>query len=323
MSETRNRWIFLAIRIVIFTLAIGFVYYKVFHNKDIDIMVDLVRSSVSDANNAMLLSLCCLLMLANWGFEAIKWRHLLSEIQKISLWTATKAVFTGVGVSIFTPNRLGSFLGRIIYIRKESRVLATIATFYGNLAQLVVTLVLGTVALLIISFAPNLMDPDLLLTGLIISSLLTIIFVTMYIRPRWIHMISSRIKWFSTYNDRIDAFTQIPDKVKWRVIEYSIRRYIVFTLQYVGLIVIFSPEAPLDQIVVLTMILWVAITFVPTPFLGKLGVRETVALFLFTGLVSDEGIVAASFCIWLINVAAPAVIGGVFALRTRSLLADG
>ena len=57
-------------------------------------------------------------------------------------------------------------------------------------------------------------------------------------------------------------------------------------------------------------------TIIPTIALTELGVRGSVALY-FIGLISsnDIGIVTASFTLWFINLAIPAIIGSAFVLR--------
>ena len=57
-----------------------------------------------------------LLMLLNWLTEAYKWRLAIKDVQKISLIRAFKAVLSGVSFSVSTPNSVGDYVGRILYI---------------------------------------------------------------------------------------------------------------------------------------------------------------------------------------------------------------
>ncbi|TNE63913.1 MAG: hypothetical protein EP344_04045 [Bacteroidetes bacterium] len=52
-------------------------------------------------------------MPANRILEAIKWHTLLRRSAPISLGKALLAVWVGVSVSLFAPNRIGEYGGRI------------------------------------------------------------------------------------------------------------------------------------------------------------------------------------------------------------------
>ena len=53
----------------------------------------------------------------NWGLEARKWQVLLEPIQKMSFIRAFKSVLGGLALSLNTPNRMGEYGGRILYVK--------------------------------------------------------------------------------------------------------------------------------------------------------------------------------------------------------------
>ena len=67
-------------------------------------------------------------MPVNWGLEARKWQLALRPVGGIAYRNAFKAVFTGAAVASFTPNRMGEYLGRILYIREGHRTQAIALT---------------------------------------------------------------------------------------------------------------------------------------------------------------------------------------------------
>ncbi|MDX5321117.1 MAG: hypothetical protein LPK45_08425, partial [Bacteroidota bacterium] len=75
-----------------------------------------------------------LLLFVNWAFETLKWKVLISEFESPSFLHAYKAIFTGALISLFTPNRMGEFAGRVLYV-KEKKIEAAILTIAGSLAQ--------------------------------------------------------------------------------------------------------------------------------------------------------------------------------------------
>src|SRR5690606_19904953 len=79
----------------------------------------------------------------NWGLEARKWQLLVQPIQHMNFFTAYKSVLTGVALSINTPNRIGEYGGRILYIKEGSRIKAISLSIAGSISQLIITLLLG------------------------------------------------------------------------------------------------------------------------------------------------------------------------------------
>ncbi|MEO9004181.1 MAG: hypothetical protein ABI288_05570, partial [Ginsengibacter sp.] len=62
--------------------------------------------------------LVILLAFFNWGFEARKWQVLLKPLQKMSFFRAYKSVLSGLALSLNTPNRMGEYGGRILYVKE-------------------------------------------------------------------------------------------------------------------------------------------------------------------------------------------------------------
>src|SRR5512135_2918364 len=58
------------------------------------------------------------LVFVNWGIEARKWQVLLRTMQPFNFFTAYKSVLSGVTLSINTPNRIGEYGGRILYVQE-------------------------------------------------------------------------------------------------------------------------------------------------------------------------------------------------------------
>ena len=83
------------------------------------------------------------LMLVNWGIEARKWQVVIRKIQPISFFQSWKAIHSGVTLSFFMPNRIGEYVGRVLYIEEGKRIEAASLTILCSMAQLLVTWVAG------------------------------------------------------------------------------------------------------------------------------------------------------------------------------------
>ena len=79
------------------------------------------------------------LVFVNWGIEARKWQVLLRTLQQVSFFTAYKSVLSGVTLSINTPNRIGEYGGRILYVQEGKRIKAISLSIAGSISQLIIT----------------------------------------------------------------------------------------------------------------------------------------------------------------------------------------
>ncbi len=94
------------------------------------------------------LALIVLMMFLNWFLEALKWRFLISKVEQISIIRSVRAIFSGITVSAFTPNRVGEYGGRVFCLEKADRIQAVLITVIGSMAQLVTTIFFGCIGLL-------------------------------------------------------------------------------------------------------------------------------------------------------------------------------
>ena len=84
-----------------------------------------------------------ILMIVNWGIEAFKWKLSVQKIQRLTFFTSFKAILSGTSFSVSTPNRVGEYLGRILYMSEGNRLKAISLTIAGSMSQLIITLFMG------------------------------------------------------------------------------------------------------------------------------------------------------------------------------------
>ncbi|MBL0343487.1 MAG: flippase-like domain-containing protein [Bacteroidetes bacterium] len=87
-------------------------------------------------------------MVVNWFVETAKWKLLLSRIQPVTWSRGFRSVLSGVTISVFTPNRMGEFAGRVMHLESGTRIKAALASVMGSMNQLLITIVAGGIALL-------------------------------------------------------------------------------------------------------------------------------------------------------------------------------
>ena len=265
-----------------------------------------------------------IMMFLNWLLEAIKWRFMISKIETVSLFKSFIAVFSGITVSAFTPNRVGEYAGRVFCLEKADRIQAVLITVIGSMAQLLTTIFFGVVGILFLpSFMPDFAKilystefiyPVFVFVLLLLNTLLVILFFN---TPLLSTMLS-KIRFLNKYEKYSSVFSFYSAEELSKILLLSVSRYIVFTTQFFILLQVFSVEIVYaDAIVLITSMLFV-LSVIPTIAITEIGVRGSVALFLF-GLLSMNtvGIISATFLMWIINLLLPALIGtiSIFTLK--------
>lgn len=259
-----------------------------------------------------LIPIVIVLALVNWGLEAFKWKTLLSPIHNVSYTTAIKATLSGVATSFITPFRFGDFLGRVAHL-SENRKVATILTFYGNYSQLFTTFLFGTIAFLALGPEYIGVRPEQLPLYQVLICIVLLVMTLLLIFP------------LSIYKGlRLESIIKVQSGLEtlnasnlMAILMLSVIRYACFVSQYVFCFWIFGSSLEFGTTWYLISLLYLLITFVPSPILGKLGVRESVALFLFDGIEASHIVLAASLSIWLVNLFIPAMTGSVYLLKIK------
>ena len=306
------------IKIGVVALAIFFLYNQLISNGSIkDFNFDLILLQLRQ--NQLLICLVILMMFLNWFLESLKWRFLIYKIEKISIVQSIRAVFSGITVSAFTPNRVGEYAGRVFCLEKADRIQGVLITVIGSMAQLLTTIVFGLVGILLL---PNLMPAfDLLLSEIIFAYpimlfvviLLCALLVLLFLNASVFSVLLSKFKFISRYSKYNEVFTYYNSSELLEVLFYSIARYIVFTTQFFILLQVFEVHVSyIDSIILITSMLFV-VSVIPTIAITEIGVRGSVALYLFSFVsLNSAGILSATFVMWVINLLLPALIGTVF-----------
>ena len=150
MKSRNNKTIFwsVAIKVTVFLLLLFALYKQLYLNKEAQTIPDKLLN-VGAAELIGYVLLLTLLMLLNWGIEAYKWQQLVIKITPIRFFRTFKAVWTGVTLGLFTPNRVGEFGGRILYVPRKFRIKAVIVSLIGSFSQNLATIIIGLIGLII------------------------------------------------------------------------------------------------------------------------------------------------------------------------------
>jgi hypothetical protein len=306
---------------VIFFLLIGGLYRQISNSPDFFKK----WGQISSEWNSWRFWLSIVLVFVNWGIESIKWRLLVNQVQQFSFARAVKSVLSGCAVTLLTPNRVGEFGGRILYVKAEHRLKAISLSLVGSVSQLLVTMLMGSLGLLFIkyffsynnrllAFLPDLLG-DAILYLTVGSTLLLLLF---YLRLRWLVIILDRFASFKKVVNHIRVLDEFSFKQLLQILFLSLVRYIVFVLQYVLLMHVMQVEVAGWLCFCLLTVFYMVMTIIPSLGFVELPVRVTTAWVIFKMYTSNElGIGVASMGIWLINVVLPAVVGSLLLLNIK------
>jgi hypothetical protein len=274
-----------------------------------------------------ILALIFLLMLVNWGIEALKWKMLTKPLEKLNFFESFRSVLAGCSITMLMPNRTGEFGGRLLFLQPQNRLAGISATIMGSMNQLMITLAAGGLGMIVLKyndvFISNLSDllgndspfPFLLLGT---SSFIFLFLIVFIFKTDWIVWVLKKVKWLRGVVKYVELVESYGGKVLLILTTYSILRYIVFILQYILMFQVMQVDVDFNLLFWLLTVFYLVMAVIPTIGFTELPIRGSVSMVLF-GMFSSNaiGIQAASFGIWLINLVVPALAGGFFILGVK------
>jgi uncharacterized membrane protein YbhN (UPF0104 family) len=265
-------------------------------------------------------------MFINWGIEARKWQMLIRPLQPMSFLRSFSAILSGVSLSINTPNRIGEYGGRVLYVRNNrSKLKAIAATMVGSFSQLLVTIIFGLIGCIyfIANFTPvraqhstgySIWEKISFGVLLIICGLV----ILLYFRLQIILSIFDRIPLLRKARVFVQIIVRYSTADLERLLLLSALRYAVFSAQYLILLDTLGVEMLWWQGFLMNAVIYLVMAMVPTIAIAELGLRGKVSLY-FMGFLSmnSPAIIAATVLIWLVNLVLPAVMGSVALLGIK------
>jgi len=264
-------------------------------------------------------------MLVNWGLEARKWQLSLINLENISFSKAFSAVLTGTTIASFTPNRIGDYLGRMLYVGEGKRIQSIPLTIICSLAQMIVTIIMGIAGVFYLQkYLHNQMleDHQSMQLGLNILSWLTALLVVtvaiIYFRLSAVVRFLEK-RGLGRYLTPLMVLKDVKLTILFNILSLSFVRYMVFILQYYLLFSLFGVSLTWVQTFAGISTMFLVMVFVPTfTFLTDLGLRWESSIQIIRLFSSNTtGIFAVSFGIWMINLIIPALIGSLLILRIK------
>lgn len=240
-----------------------------------------------------------LLMGFNFVTEAVKWKLLVEKNNPINFLKSLRSVFVGQAFAFFTPNRIGEYVGRTMFLETGNKAKGVAQMAWTSYAQLLVTIIIGTVAL----FWNSPFFPWLKWASPLIAILAVIVF---FYDRQW--------KGWMTFLNKL----QIPTQSKITLLLLSFLRYGVFTFQYAWAAKMLGMEIPFWVLGSSIAVLFLFLSILPTVSISELVVRGQLLLLILAPWYPNEAmVIVLSSLIWVVNFLMPAIIGACLLLGFR------
>lgn len=298
-------------------LAATFIYIRLSNNTNLDNFIKLIQD-LDITRVWLILFLIFLLMFLNWFIESIKWKFLISKVEPISTKRAIESVFCGLTWAVFTPNRIGEYGGRIFFLSPRKRIQGMVAMSVGHIAQMVLTNVIGALAMLWFIYRFLEMDSILFYAISFLVFSFSFFFILFYFNIHWLNNLILNIKILKNFKIFFKVLTRYKKKELGKVMLYSISRFLVFTSQYLLIMGLLIPNVSAYESAFLVFILFFVQSALPSLDLLDIGVRSMTAAYFFSFITSQEiAVMAAAALIWLVNLIIPAILGSFFVFKLK------
>ncbi|MBD1395850.1 flippase-like domain-containing protein [Pontibacter sp. JH31] len=321
MNITRNRRFLLVTgKIVVVLLTLYFLYLAVFTAPDTLLSWRGILRAARQSDYTFLLVLSALLIPANWGVEAWKWKILGQKLERISYLRAFRAVMVGLTLGFITPNRLGDYAGRVLELKSKARLEGIGAVFIGRFCQLVATVLVGTLGLVYFALLLYWRDyPGICMSIFFLLLVLNVALLLLLFNARAMVALVAAVRPVRKLAKYVAIMSSYTFAEMNKVLMLSLLRYFVFLLQFVLLLVLFEVRlSPVEYISGVSTAFFLKSVVPSVSLLSDLGVRELSAMYVF-GLLGQERlqVLSASLSLWLLNIVVPSAVGLVFVLRLK------
>ncbi len=256
-------------------------------------------------------------MLVNWWLEIRKWQILVAPYEKVNFLSAFKAVIGSLAFGIATPNRVGEYGFRALYLSPQYRKTGVLLTILSSLSQLIFTLIGGVLAgIYWLSEHPEIRDlPSFaiwLFLGISLLVITSIFLFISYFKLSYYQELSRRFGLLKKVIPAVSELKLITNSLRLRLLILSLLRYFVFLMQYIIVWRYFGADLHWYESLLSSAIIFLLMAFVPTIALAELGVRGQVSVWI-AGIFTENflAIVAGSAFIWFVNLFLPALCGSV------------
>ncbi|WP_460693468.1 hypothetical protein [Mucilaginibacter puniceus] len=315
MTSKYRNYLGWAIKLIIIILTAIFLYTKLSDNKNLGNFLLTIRQ-LNQSTVILTIILLTALMATNWVSEAYKWMIMICYVEPISLWNSFHTIICGLTVGILTPNRIGEYSTRIMFLSPRKRLIGVIIIGVGAFAQLIAVTLMAGIAIPIFIYYYK---PEYITWNYIIISTSIIyctILISAYFNIKYVDLLINKIHFLKKYRRLFTVLSTYKKTFLLRILCICFGRLFILIIQYYLLIHLLISSITFSQVMLMIAVMIAFQTVIPTIDILDVGVRGATAAYLF-GFITDNdvAIVASTTAIWFINLIVPAIIGLVMIAR--------
>jgi len=310
LSHKSKQYLLVALKVFILGVTFRYIYLKLTASGTLNFKVFVDMLAVKNSNNYSIL-LFLVLTSANWFFEILKWKTIVSVLEPLSFKTALKQSLAALTVSLATPNRIGDYGAKAMYFTPKNRKQILLLNFFSNSVQMVVSCFFGSIGLAYviqknaISFSTT--KILLFVLGILLLSLFGYIF-----RKKQLILKGLSLSKVMKYIRNLSGV------IKTRILVYSIVRYFIFSFLFYSLLLFFGATIPFIEAIPLIFTMYLLVSIIPTIIIFDVVVRGGVAVWLFSMAgVPELHILSTVVAMWLLNFVVPAIWGSFYVVSYK------
>ncbi|MDB4539078.1 flippase-like domain-containing protein [Saprospiraceae bacterium] len=325
-KNTNKKYFNISIKVVIVILLSYVIYQQVFAKENAEeIWKNFLQNLTFDKIHWLFIT--AVLIPINWTFETLKWQVLIKDFEKLSFGKAYQAILSGITFSLFTPNRIGEYGGRILLVKPENNWKAVIATLVGSFSQLLVLLSCGILGLLLFIYLFLEIDQWIWLSIFFVGILFTFLMLFCFYNIDLVIPIVKRIPFaykLRRFVNDVNVLRNYSSSILSLALLFSFLRYVTYTLQYFFMLQFFGIKVSIIKGLAGIATIYLLQTSIPLPPIWDLFARGQIALEIWGFSSENEiGILASTFTLWVLNLIIPALIGTIFIVRINVLQSLG
>jgi len=250
----------------------------------------------------------------NIYIQFAKWKLICSKHYGIkSKYEVLKSLFAGIAVGIFTPARLGEFIGRAFILKGYGVSETVFYTIYEKMLNLFFIIVFGLLAASIYfsDYSVYIISMLVIFVFVVIFGLLGKLALKRVYFSKILRLVFKRF-------DEIESKKELLRESFLKLSVLSAMWYLVLIFQYMMFVVSYSGSFRLTDFAVVGSLVFFATSVIPSFTLGDLGIREGASVFFITGIgLAKQTGFNASVMLFLCNIVLPSIIGLFFIIAER------
>ncbi len=260
-----------------------------------------------------------ILLPVNWLLEAKKWQMLVSKLQTIKVGYALKAILSGVSSGFFTPNRVGEFVGRVLFLEDENRKSGVILSVLNSLTQNLVMAMCGIPACYLFFLSQNKNMNDEIIKYFIILTISFILVGLLYLFLRWLSHQSKLNRFLAVIAPFSNCLSDFSAQDLFKILLVTLLRYVVFCVQFYLMLRFFNVGLDFWLAFITIPTTYLFVTFTPSMAFSEAAVRSSYAAIVIGAFSFPEmPIIMAGVSIWIVNFVVPMLAGLVIMAKSKT-----